>query len=97
MSTAPIPSRNREYSGDRNMEEFWKELRPRREPTQKRFFLPIVLALLVVSIPWYRSTGVMGSLVGGLPIWIWVALGCSAAISVVTAVVALFYWDDDVD
>ena len=79
------------------MEEFWDELRPRREPMQKRFFLPVVLALLVVSVPWYRTTGDMGRLVGGLPIWIWVALGCSAAISAVTAVVALWYWDDDLD
>ena len=79
------------------MDAFWKELRPKREPMQKRFFLPTVLVLLIISVPWYRTTGETGTLLGGLPVWIWVTMACSLGIAVVTALVALRYWDDDVE
>ena len=77
------------------MERFWREVAPRREPMQRRFFLPSVLVLLAVSVPWYLHAGTMGRLVAGLPIWMWTALGCSLGVSAVTAIVCLFSWEDD--
>ena len=97
MSKTPDSFRQREYAGERDLDELWKELRPKREPMQKRFFLPAIVGLLILSIPWYHTPGTTGTLIGGLPTWVWVSLGCSAAIAAVTAVMALRYWDDDIE
>ncbi|MEE2777264.1 MAG: hypothetical protein VYE73_10970 [Acidobacteriota bacterium] len=97
MANDPSSFRQREYAGERDMEEFWKELKPKREPIGWRFFLPIVIGLVVLSVPWYRSTGEVGTLIGGLPIWIWVTLACSTGLAIVTAYVALRHWDDDLE
>lgn len=84
-----------EYENELNTAEFWAEVRPKREPLQQIWFLPLIVVLLAASIPWYRKSGEVGSIVAGLPVWVWMALVCSALISIVTAVVALFFWDDD--
>ena len=84
-----------EYRGERDIERFWREVAPRREPVQRRWFLPTVLGLLVLSVPWYLPTGYMGRLFGGLPGWVWMALLCSAGISALTAFMALRHWHDD--
>ncbi len=83
-----------EYHGQRDMDLFWKEVRPRREPIQQRWYIPLVLLFVVASVPWYWPQGVTGTIIAGLPLWIWVTILCSAAISVVTATVALRHWDD---
>ncbi len=77
------------------MDLFWKEVKPRREPIQQRWYIPLVLFFVVASVPWYWPQGVTGTIIAGLPLWIWVTIFCSAAISVVTATVALRHWDDD--
>lgn len=84
-----------EYEDSLDSESLWAEIRPRREPMQKAWFLPLILILLALSVPWYRKTGEIGTIVAGLPLWIWVSLLCSALVSLVTAVMAIFYWDDD--
>ncbi len=45
-----------------------------------------IAALYVISIPWYRETGEIPSLVFGLPDWVAVALGCYAAAAVLNSV-----------
>jgi len=95
MTKVPAESRVAEYAGERDMERFWQEIKPQREPMQRRFFLPLILLLIAVSVPWYLPTGMMGRLVGGLPIWMWTALASSLGISAVTAFVCLFSWEDD--
>ncbi len=62
---------------------------------QRRWFLPLILLLLGVSVPWYLPEGFMGPRFHGLPIWMWVALLCSVLVAIVTAVMALACWDDD--
>ena len=84
-----------EYHNQRDMEEFWAEIRPRREPMQKRWFLPAILVLVVLSVPWYREAGETGKIIGGLPLWIWTTIGCSFVIACLTAWMALRFWDDD--
>lgn len=91
------PSRPTEYDSERDMQAFWAEIRPRREPMQRRWFLPAIFVLLAISIPWYRRAGEIGAMAWGLPVWVWVALGASGLISVVTAVMSLFFWDDEDD
>ena len=84
-----------EYRDERDMEQFWANIEPRREPIQKRWFLPLVLIILVISVPWYWPEGTVGKKVMGLPFWFWITIGCSVAISCVTAMMALLFWDDD--
>ncbi len=84
-----------EYDGQRDIDLFWKEIRPRREPIQQRWYIPLVLLIVVVSGPWYWKQGVTGTIIAGLPLWIWVTILCSLAISIVTATVALRHWDDE--
>ena len=45
-----------------------------------------IATLYVISIPWYRTTGEVPSLVGGLPDWVAVALGCYVAVAVLNAI-----------
>jgi hypothetical protein len=89
--------RSDEYSGDRDLGRFWREVEPRREPVRRRFFLPSVLVLVILSIPWYWPAGTTGRMFGGLPVWMWIALVCTAAVAVLTSWVALREWDDDED
>jgi hypothetical protein len=84
-----------EYAGERDMSRFWREIRPRHEPLDKRWFLPSVLVLMVISVPWYLPPGFVGRLYGGLPVWIWIALVCSVVLAAITSFVALRSWRDD--
>jgi hypothetical protein len=89
------PRSGGEYDSERDIEAFWAEIKPRREPMQQIWFLPLILLLLAVSIPWYRKPGEIGAIVAGLPVWVWVALIASALVAAVTAVMSIFFWDDD--
>ncbi|MCP4006741.1 MAG: hypothetical protein GY725_21385 [bacterium] len=52
-----------------------------------RISLLLVIAVLyIASIPWYRETGQMPSLVFGLPDWVAVALFCYAAVAVLNMI-----------
>ncbi len=84
-----------EYHDQRDMDLFWKEVRPRREPIQQRWYIPLVLLIVVVSVPWYWKQGVTGKIIAGLPLWIWITILCSLVISVITATMALRQWDDE--
>ena len=84
-----------EYAGERDMSRFWREIKPRREPLDSRWFLPSVLLLMVISVPWYLPSGFVGRLYGGLPVWIWIALACSVLLAAITSFVALRSWRDD--
>lgn len=84
-----------EYQGGRDMDLFWAEVKPKREPMERWWYLPTVLAIVVLSVPWYWETGTVGKIIGGLPVWVWITVVCSLAISSLTAWVALRHWDDD--
>ena len=84
-----------EYDGDRDEDRFWREIRPQREPVGQRWFLPAVLLLLALSIPWYPVGAWYERSLAGLPLWLWTALACSAAVALLTACAVLMLWDDD--
>lgn len=84
-----------EYGRDRDEDRFWLEIRPRREPVERRWFLPAVLSLLALSVPWYTLGSWYERSLFGLPLWLWTALACSAGVSLVTAWAVLMLWDDD--
>ncbi len=88
---------HQEYNSERDMAAFWAALRPKREPTQQRWFLPLIFLLIAISIPWYRKPGEIGRIVLGLPVWVWVALLASALISLVTAIMSIYFWRDEED
>lgn len=83
-----------EYHGQQDREAFWEAAALDREPAKQRWYLPALLVLIVLSVPWYREAGSMGALVWGMPVWIWTSLGCTAGVSVLTAVAALRFWRD---
>ena len=94
LSDPPRPSLP-EYGNERHEERFWEEVRPRLEPVRRRWFLPVVVLLLVLNVPWYWPDGLGGRMIGGLPVWAWAALLTSVLLSLVTAFVALRAWRDD--
>lgn len=85
----------KEYDGERDMDRFWQEAKPRSEPTALRWYVPTILVLIVLSIPWYLPSGQVGTVVAGFPLWIWTALGCSLGIAILTAFAILRSWKDD--
>ncbi len=92
----PNPQRRLgEYGGDRDEDRFWREIRPQREPVGRRWFLPAVFLLLALSIPWYSVGAWYERSFGGLPLWLWTALACSAGVALLTAWAVLMLWDDD--
>ena len=92
----PDPQRRLgEYGGDRDEDRFWREVRPQREPVGRRWFLPALLLLLALSIPWYFVGSWFDRSLAGLPLWIWTALACSAGVALLTAWAVLMLWDDD--
>ena len=84
-----------EYHDEAASEEFWSTIRPRREPLGWRPFVPSVLVLLALNVPWWLPDRLGSSIVLGLPLFVWTALATSLALAVVTAWAALRHWDDD--
>lgn len=87
--------RGQEYSGERDMERFWAEVAPRREPSNRRWYIPVLLALVVLSVPWYFGAGSVGAVVAGLPVWVWMTIACTLGVACVTAWGALRLWGDE--
>jgi hypothetical protein len=88
-------SSRKEYDGERDMEKFWAAARLAKEPAKQRWFLPLLIVLVAISIPWYRTGGEIGRVIGGLPGWVWTSLLCTVAVSTLIAVGTLFFWRDD--
>ena len=84
-----------EYNGERDMEKFWAANKVAKEPIRQKWFAPILLILIVFSVPWYRTGGEIGRIIGGLPTWVWTSLLCTVGVSVVTAVGALLFWKEE--
>lgn len=100
MNEKPPPTESREYDGERDMDRFWKAAQLEREPVKQKWYVPSLIVLVVISIPWYRAEGDTSGAVLGLPAWIWVPLLCTLGISALTTLVALRYWkhsDSDED
>ena len=83
-----------EYNGERDMERFWEANQLESEPVKQKWFIPILVLLILISVPWYREAGEMGNMIGGLPGWVWTSLICSLGVSVLTAVGVLVFWKD---
>jgi hypothetical protein len=63
---------------------------PRRHPR----FLALLLALLVLTVPW-PFIGRETTFGWGLPLWLWWSLGWTAALASATAWGILRLWTDD--
>ncbi len=59
---------------------------PRRRALVRGSLLVLVAVLFVVSIPWYRASGELPSVVLGLPDWVAVALGCYVGVAVLNSI-----------
>ncbi len=77
------------------MHAFWQAVKLKKEPLTQKWFLPVLIVLLAGSVPWYRSEGIIGSVVLGFPVWIWTSIICSVGVAILTAVGILFFWRDD--
>lgn len=84
-----------EYAGERDMDAFWKATEISREPFKQRWYIPAVLVLIVLSVPWYFAEGHTGRILGGLPVWVWITLSCSFLVSCLIGVAVLRFWRDD--
>lgn len=47
--------------------------------------LVLIVLLYVISVPWYRESGVAPALVLGLPDWVAVALGCYVGVAILNS------------
>ncbi|MFP6617656.1 MAG: hypothetical protein VCB26_14725 [Candidatus Hydrogenedentota bacterium] len=89
---------NTEYNDERDMDRFWSVANSlRKEPLRQKWFLPILLVCIVISIPWYRTPGESGAIIAGLPTWVWTSLACAAGVAVLTAIGTLLFWKDPDD
>lgn len=52
----------------------------------RALLLVCIVALYLLSIPWYRTGGATPEIWWGLPDWVAVALGCYVAIAVLNSV-----------
>lgn len=98
MADAPDteePTRPEEYCDERDMDRFWEVAKLDREPFLQRWYIPSVLFLIVISIPWYRSGSETGTLILGMPLWIWVPLVCTLGLSILTSLAILRFWKDN--
>lgn len=87
-----------EYNDERDMDRFWAVASTlSKEPLRQKWFLPALIACIVLSIPWYRTPGESGSIIAGLPVWIWISLACAAGVSLITAIGVLVFWKDSDD
>lgn len=84
-----------EYQNERDMDTFWADIVPRREPARRPWFVPGVIFFAILSVPWYLPTGYTGKIIAGLPLWVWTALACAFGVSILTAIAAWFVWDDE--
>ncbi len=84
-----------EYAGERDMDRFWETARLEREPARQWWYIPLVLGLILISIPWYAARYFAAEAAFlGLPLWIWIPIACTLALSILTAIAALGFWGD---
>lgn len=87
-----------EYSDKRDMDHFWEVANSlKKEPLRQKWFLPILIICIVISIPWYRTSGESGSIIAGLPVWIWVSLASALGVSILTTIGMLLFWKETDD
>lgn len=86
-----------DYEDERDQDAFWEAIRPADEPLRHRWFLPAVVLILVVSVPWYLPPSVGGRLAAGLPVWTWITIACGLALAVITSFASLRLWRDGAD
>lgn len=95
MTSPDSRQRAAEYNSERDIDAFWAAAKPKSEPTGRWWYVPSLIVLIVLSVPWYRKAGSMGDLIFGMPGWVWVSLGCTVGVSALTAFAALRYWRDE--
>lgn len=98
-----------EYESERDMDRFWEVAQLECEPAKQWWYIPLILGLIVVSIPWYtglymtvaEGEGFFAFIaldwdahVLGLPLWIWIPVGCTLGLSILTSVAVLCFWRD---
>lgn len=83
-----------EYADARDDEAFWAAVELEREPARQRWYIAAIVLLVAFSVPWYFASGSIGAIVAGLPVWVWLSLGCSVGLSTVTAIAVLRFWVD---
>ena len=86
-----------DYEDERDQDAFWEAIRPADEPLRHRWFLPAVVVILAISVPWYLPPSVGGRLAAGLPVWTWITIACGLALAVLTAFASLRLWRDGAD
>ena len=86
-----------EYADERDADVLWAAIRPADEPIRHRWFLPVVVVILILSVPWYLPPEVGDRLVGGLPLWTWITVACSAALATLTAWASLRLWRNETE
>jgi hypothetical protein len=52
----------------------------------RRLLYALIFLLYVLSVPWYRAPGQTTRMIGGLPDWVAVALGCYGLVAVLNAI-----------
>ena len=86
-----------EYANQRDADVFWAAVRPADEPMRHRWFLPAIVLILTVSVPWYLPRHVGDQLLRGLPLWTWITVVCAFLLAAVTAWASLRLWSDEPD
>ncbi len=68
------------------------ELDKRR--SQARLLAWTIVALLVLSVPWYFPAGDGSPFILGVPLWCFVSFACCSAIAAIVAIALPRLWDE---
>lgn len=77
------------------MDAFWAAAVPAHEPINKRWYIPAAVFLMLIGTPWFWPAEEEGPAFAGLPVWVWMTIGASFCLSVLTAFGAIRLWRDD--
>lgn len=67
--------------------------RPLREPVRNPWLWVAMGVVVLIGVPLYLPAGVIGPLVGGVPLWLLVSVAATAAFSAVTCWACLRAWN----
>lgn len=59
-----------------------------------RWIVATYAILFTLAVPWYFPADQIQPVVAGIPLWAFVSLACSVAISILTAYLALTHWPE---
>lgn len=66
---------------------------PAREPISRWSLWVSIVGIILLGIPWYLPTGLIGSTYMGIPVWFCLSVASAIALSATTSYACLTQWN----